>query len=66
MSLRPVGVAAARLALHRSTRSRGYKLLREGAVPSLVVFLGVCVDLVICVSVVPRCGPCLPFYSFQG
>jgi hypothetical protein len=31
MSLRPVGVAAARIALHRSARSRGYKLSREEA-----------------------------------
>jgi hypothetical protein len=33
MSLRLVNYAAARVALHWSTRSRGYKLLREGADP---------------------------------
>jgi hypothetical protein len=33
MSLRPVDLAAARVALHRSARSRGYKLSREGTDP---------------------------------
>jgi hypothetical protein len=40
-SLRLVDSAAARIALHRSACSRGYKLSREGADPSLVVFLSV-------------------------
>jgi hypothetical protein len=31
MSLRPVDSAAARVALHQNTRSRGYKLSRKGA-----------------------------------
>ena len=34
-SLRLVGVAAARVALHRSACGRGYKRSREGACPSL-------------------------------
>jgi hypothetical protein len=33
MSLRPVGIATARVALHQSARSRGYKLSRQGADP---------------------------------
>ena len=33
MFLRPLDSAAARVALHRSARSRGYKLSREGADP---------------------------------
>jgi hypothetical protein len=33
MTLRPVGSAAARVALHQSTGSRGYKLLREETDP---------------------------------
>jgi hypothetical protein len=33
MSLCPVDSAAARVALHRSARSRGYKLLRERSDP---------------------------------
>jgi hypothetical protein len=32
-----VGFAAVRVALHRGTRSRGYKLLREGADPMSLV-----------------------------
>jgi hypothetical protein len=31
MALRPVGFAAAHVALHQSACSRGYKLSREGA-----------------------------------
>jgi hypothetical protein len=33
MTLRLVGFAAARVALHRSARSRGYKFLRQEADP---------------------------------
>jgi hypothetical protein len=33
MSLRPVDSVAARVALHRNARSRGYKLSREGVDP---------------------------------
>jgi hypothetical protein len=33
MTLRPVGFAAARVALHWSARSKDYKLSREGADP---------------------------------
>jgi hypothetical protein len=33
MALHLVGFAANRVALHRGARSRGYKLLREGAGP---------------------------------
>jgi hypothetical protein len=33
MTLRPVGSTAARVALHRSACSRGYKLSREGTDP---------------------------------
>jgi hypothetical protein len=33
MFLRPMGSAAARVALHQSARSRGYKFSREGANP---------------------------------
>jgi hypothetical protein len=43
MSLRLVGVAAARIVLHRSARSKSYKLWREGANPRS---LGRCVFLV--------------------
>jgi hypothetical protein len=33
MALRPMGFATVRVALHQGARSRGYKLLREGAGP---------------------------------
>jgi hypothetical protein len=71
MALRPVDSAAARVALHQSARSRGYKLSREETDPRSLLRGDVCVVLawsvsVIFVSVVLRCGPCLPFYSFQG
>jgi hypothetical protein len=33
MTLRPVDSTAARVALHQSVSSRGYKLLREGTDP---------------------------------
>jgi hypothetical protein len=43
MALRPVGFAAARVALHRSAHSRGYKLSREGAdLRSLLRRVSVC------------------------
>jgi hypothetical protein len=52
MSLHPVDFAAARVALHRSARSRGNKLLREGADPKSLWW---CVSLsawsVRCVSI---------------
>jgi hypothetical protein len=41
--LRLVGFAAARVALHRSARSRGYKLSREGADPRSLLRGGACV-----------------------
>jgi hypothetical protein len=41
MALRPVGFAAARVALHRSARSRGYKVSREGTDPKSLVRGGV-------------------------
>jgi hypothetical protein len=37
MALRLVDFAAARVAIHRSAYSRGYKLLREGADPRSLV-----------------------------
>jgi hypothetical protein len=37
MTLRLVGFAAVRVALHRGARSRGYKLSREGADPRSLV-----------------------------
>jgi hypothetical protein len=37
MALRLVGFAVARVALHWSAHSRGYKLLREGADPRSLV-----------------------------
>jgi hypothetical protein len=70
-----VGSTAAHVASHRSARSRGYKLSREGADPRsllrgdvCVVVLARCVFLIsaLVLSGSPRCGPCLPFYSFQG
>jgi hypothetical protein len=46
MTLRPVDFAAARVALHGSARSRGYKLLREKADPRSLVRGGRgCVDV---------------------
>jgi hypothetical protein len=70
-TLRLVGSTAARVALHRSARSRGYKLSRKGADPRSL--RGICVRCVFRLVVVKsfpssclRCGPCLPFYNFQG
>jgi hypothetical protein len=37
MALRPVGFATARVALHRSACSKGYKLSREGTYPRSLV-----------------------------
>jgi hypothetical protein len=67
MSLRPVGIAAARVgALHWSASSRGYKLTRKRADPRS---LGWCVCVHLISEVIsfppPRCGLCLPFYSSQ-
>jgi hypothetical protein len=45
MSLRPVDVAAAHVALHRSARSRRYKVSREGADPKSLWW---CVSLSVC------------------
>jgi hypothetical protein len=45
MSLRPVDVAAARVALHRSARGRGYNRSREGADPRSLWW---CVSLSAC------------------
>jgi hypothetical protein len=49
MTLCAVDSTAARVALHRSARSRGYKLSREGTDPRSL-WKGVCADLVRCVS----------------
>jgi hypothetical protein len=50
MSLRPMDSAAARVVLHLSAHSRGYKLLREGADPkSLWWYTSVCAWSVGCV-----------------
>jgi hypothetical protein len=66
----PVDSTTARVALHRSACSRGYKLSREGVDPRSLRARGVCVVVLArCVRSVRgsfRCGPCLPFYSFQG
>jgi hypothetical protein len=45
--LRPVDSAAARVALHRSARSRGYKLSREGVDPRSLLRGDVCVLLLL-------------------
>jgi hypothetical protein len=72
MAQRLVDSAAARVALHRSAHSRGYKLSREGADPRSLLRGDVCVVVLVrCVRVFapvspPRWGPCLPFYIFQG
>jgi hypothetical protein len=67
-----VDFAAARVALHWSAHSRGYKLSKEGVDLRFllkgdvcVVVLARCVFLIF-VLVVLRCGPSLPFYSSQG
>jgi hypothetical protein len=66
MSLHPVDVVAARVALHQSARSRGYKHSREGTdLKSLwwCVSLGAC--LVSCLPIgALDVAPHLPFYSF--
>jgi hypothetical protein len=41
MALRQVGFAAARVTLHQSARSRGYKVSREGADPKSLMRGGV-------------------------
>jgi hypothetical protein len=74
IALHPVDSAAAHVALHRSARNRGYKLSREGTDPRSLRGRCVCCLSEVCahrlkesVSInPPRCGPCLPFYSFQG
>jgi hypothetical protein len=43
MALHLVGFAAAHVALHRSARSRGYKLSREGVDPRSLLRGGACV-----------------------
>jgi hypothetical protein len=45
--LRLVDFAAARVVLHQSAHSRGYKLSREGADPRSLVRGGVCVDVLV-------------------
>jgi hypothetical protein len=60
-ALRPVGFAATRVTLHRSARSRGYKLSREGADPRSLLRGGVRVLFLHCCL---NRGPYLPFYSF--
>jgi hypothetical protein len=55
ITLRLVDSTVARVALHKSARSRGYKLLREETDHRSL--RGCCVSEVC---------PCLPFYSFQG
>jgi hypothetical protein len=55
MTLRPMDSAATRVALHRSARSRGYKLLREGTDPRSLLRGDVCVVVLArCV-----CGCCV-------
>jgi hypothetical protein len=54
-TLRPVGSAAARVALHRSARSKGYKLSREGTDPRSS--RGMCVWCVFRLVVVPKNPP---------
>jgi hypothetical protein len=49
MILHPVGSTAARVALHRSAHSRGYKLSREGADPRSLQ--GRCVYVVLARSI---------------
>jgi hypothetical protein len=67
MTLRPVDSAAARVALHRSARSRGYKLSRERTYTRSLRGSCVCLVFARCVPVVVVCfGLYLPFYSFQG
>jgi hypothetical protein len=75
MSLRPMDSVAARVALHRSVRSRGYKLSRERADPkSLWWCMSFSSWSVRCflaygsISIRPssRCGPCLPFIVPKG
>jgi hypothetical protein len=69
MSLRLVDVATACVALHQSARSRGYKLLREGADPKSLwwyVILSFCLVNCVSIALFPRWAPCLPFYSSQG
>jgi hypothetical protein len=45
MALRPVGFAIARVVLHQSARSKGYKLSREGADPRSLLRGGVCMSM---------------------
>ena len=70
MSQRLVDSTAARAALHRSARSRGYKLSREGADPKSLwwrmSFSAWSVRCLFFKTGSSRCGPCLPFYSSQG
>jgi hypothetical protein len=67
MTLRPVDSTVARVALHQSVRSRGYKLSREGTDPRSL-WKGVCVDLVRCVSSSSRLNvaPASPFIVPMG
>jgi hypothetical protein len=64
MSLCPVGVASARVALHRSARSRSYKFFLEGADPRSLRGRGVCVVLARCVCCVLARGVCVCAFSF--
>jgi hypothetical protein len=55
MTLRPVGSTAARVALHRSARSMGYKLSKEGTDPRSFLW----VMCVCCLSKECVCRFCL-------
>jgi hypothetical protein len=57
MALRLVDFAAARVALHRSARSRGYKLSKEGVNPRSLL------RGVLCVDVLARCVCCFFVFS---
>jgi hypothetical protein len=67
MTLRLVDSTVARVTLHQSARSRGYKLSREGMDPrSLWRGVRVCWLSEVCPIRPSKCGPCLPFYNSQG
>jgi hypothetical protein len=75
MTLRPVDSAAAHVVLHRSARSRGYKLSREWEYLKSLWWRacfwvmdqwGVTQSKSVLFGVPPRSGPYLSFYSSQG
>jgi transcriptional regulator NrdR family protein len=65
MTLRPVNFTAARVALHQSARSRGYKLSREGTNPRSLQRRRVCCLSEVCFLVFHDVAHASPFIVYK-